>query len=74
MRAARKRAGTGTDLGRGRSAQSLVSADNSSGLEHINTLGGFDAVWEIDLFENTAGPFRPRSSTHRPRPLRATVC
>jgi len=42
--------GTGTDLGRGRSAQSLVSADNSSGLEHINTLGGFDAVWEIDLF------------------------
>jgi NodT family efflux transporter outer membrane factor (OMF) lipoprotein len=42
--------GTGTDLARGRAAQPLVSSDNSAGLQHINTLGGFDAVWEIDLF------------------------
>jgi NodT family efflux transporter outer membrane factor (OMF) lipoprotein len=42
--------GTGTDLSRGRAQQALVSADNSSGLQHINTLGGFDAVWQIDLF------------------------
>jgi NodT family efflux transporter outer membrane factor (OMF) lipoprotein len=42
--------GTGTDLARGRAAQPLVSADNASGLQHINTLAGFDAVWEIDVF------------------------
>jgi NodT family efflux transporter outer membrane factor (OMF) lipoprotein len=42
--------GTGTDLSRGRVEQPLVSADNSSGLAHINTLAGFDSVWEIDLF------------------------
>jgi NodT family efflux transporter outer membrane factor (OMF) lipoprotein len=42
--------GTGTDLARGRAAQGLVSADNSNGLQHINTVAGFDAVWELDLF------------------------
>jgi NodT family efflux transporter outer membrane factor (OMF) lipoprotein len=42
--------GTGSDLGRGRSAQPLVSADNSAGLAQINTLAGFDSVWEIDIF------------------------
>ncbi len=42
--------GTGTDLSRGRAQQALVSADNSSGLQHINTLGGFDTAWQIDLF------------------------
>jgi NodT family efflux transporter outer membrane factor (OMF) lipoprotein len=42
--------GTGTDLARGRADQGLVSADNSEGLTHINTLVGFDAVWELDLF------------------------
>ncbi len=42
--------GTGSDLTRGRAAQGLVSADNTSGLEHINTIAGFDAVWEIDVF------------------------
>jgi NodT family efflux transporter outer membrane factor (OMF) lipoprotein len=42
--------GTGTDLTRGRAEQPLVSADNSNGLAHINTLAGFDAVWELDLF------------------------
>ena len=42
--------GTGSDLTRGRAAQSLVSADNTSGLQHINVLGGFDALWQIDVF------------------------
>ena len=42
--------GTGSDLTRSRAAQPLVSADNASGLQHINSLAGFDAVWEIDLF------------------------
>jgi NodT family efflux transporter outer membrane factor (OMF) lipoprotein len=42
--------GTGSDLARGRAAQSLVSADSSNGLKHINELAGFDAVWEIDIF------------------------
>jgi NodT family efflux transporter outer membrane factor (OMF) lipoprotein len=42
--------GTGSDLTRGRAAQGLVSADNSSGLQHINTIAGFDAVWELDVF------------------------
>jgi NodT family efflux transporter outer membrane factor (OMF) lipoprotein len=42
--------GTGSDLTRGRAEQGLVSADNSSGLQHINTIAGFDAVWELDVF------------------------
>jgi NodT family efflux transporter outer membrane factor (OMF) lipoprotein len=42
--------GTGTDLTRGRAEQGLVSADNTSGLKHINTIAGFDAVWELDVF------------------------
>jgi NodT family efflux transporter outer membrane factor (OMF) lipoprotein len=42
--------GTGSDLARGRAAQPLVSADNTSGLQQINTLVGFDAVWELDIF------------------------
>jgi NodT family efflux transporter outer membrane factor (OMF) lipoprotein len=46
--------GTGSDLARGRAEQGLISADNTSGLQHINTLVGFDAVWELDLF----GKFR----------------
>jgi NodT family efflux transporter outer membrane factor (OMF) lipoprotein len=46
--------GTGTDLARGRAEQGLVSADNTGGLQHINTIAGFDAVWELDLF----GKFR----------------
>jgi NodT family efflux transporter outer membrane factor (OMF) lipoprotein len=42
--------GTGTDLSRGRALQPMVSADNTTGLEHIDTLAGFDAVWELDIF------------------------
>jgi outer membrane protein TolC len=46
--------GTGSDLTRGRANQALVSADNGAGLQHINLIAGFDAVWELDLF----GKFR----------------
>jgi NodT family efflux transporter outer membrane factor (OMF) lipoprotein len=42
--------GTGSDLTRGRAAQALRSADNTNGLQHINTLVGFDAEWELDIF------------------------
>jgi len=42
--------GTGTDLARGRAEQGLVSADTRSGLQRINTIAGFDAVWELDVF------------------------
>jgi NodT family efflux transporter outer membrane factor (OMF) lipoprotein len=46
--------GTGSDLTKGRAGQALRSADNGTGLQHINTIVGFDAMWEIDLF----GKFR----------------
>ncbi len=46
--------GTGSDLTKGRAGQALRSADTGAGLQHINTIVGFDAVWEIDLF----GKFR----------------
>ncbi len=42
--------GTGSDLTRGRVAPPLSSATDSSGLKHINTAAGFDAVWELDIF------------------------
>ncbi len=42
--------GTGSDLTKGRAEQALTSADNTSGLQHINAIGGFDAVWELDIF------------------------
>ncbi len=41
---------TGSDLARGRAPQSLVSADDSTGIRHINEIGGFDSVWELDVF------------------------
>ena len=46
--------GTGSDLTRGRANPALVSADNGAGLQHVNLIAGFDAVWELDLF----GKFR----------------
>jgi len=36
--------GTGSDLTKGRADTALRSADNGSGLQHINTIAGFDAV------------------------------
>lgn len=42
--------GTGSDLSKGRIAQSLSSADNGTGITRINRIAGFDAGWELDLF------------------------
>jgi NodT family efflux transporter outer membrane factor (OMF) lipoprotein len=42
--------GTGSDLTRSRAAPPLISADNTSGLQHLNEIGGFDALWELDIF------------------------
>jgi NodT family efflux transporter outer membrane factor (OMF) lipoprotein len=42
--------GTGSDLTKGRASSALRSADTGAGLQHINTIAGFDAVWEIDIF------------------------
>jgi len=42
--------GTGSDLTRGRAPAALVSGDNTAGLQHLNEIGGFDAVWELDIF------------------------
>ena len=42
--------GTGSDLTRGRAAQTLVSGDSTAGLKQINSIVGFDAAWEIDIF------------------------
>jgi NodT family efflux transporter outer membrane factor (OMF) lipoprotein len=46
--------GTGSDLTRGRADSGLRSGDTTTELQHINTIVGFDAVWELDLF----GKFR----------------
>ncbi len=42
--------GTGSDLTRGRVGQPLHSATTTQGLNHLTTVGGFDAMWEIDIF------------------------
>ena len=42
--------GTGSDLTRGRASNVLRSGDNAAGLQHLNEIGGFDAVWELDVF------------------------
>ena len=66
--------GTGTDLTRGRAEQELVSADNTSGLTHINTIVGFDAVWELDLFGKFRSEFEAaRADTEAARAARYDV-
>ena len=42
--------GTGSDLARGRAPQSQISATNTTGIQHINEVGGFDAMWQLDIF------------------------
>ena len=42
--------GTGSDATRGRASPGLRSGDNSAGLKQINVVGGFDALWELDVF------------------------
>jgi NodT family efflux transporter outer membrane factor (OMF) lipoprotein len=43
-------AGTGTDLTKGRVAQSIRAGDSSAGLQSISRMVGFDATWELDIF------------------------
>ena len=43
-------AGTGTDLTKGRVAQSIRAGDATTGLQHIDRMVGLDAQWELDLF------------------------
>lgn len=42
--------GTGSDATRGRASPGLRAGDNSAGLKQINVVGGFDALWAIDVF------------------------
>jgi NodT family efflux transporter outer membrane factor (OMF) lipoprotein len=66
--------GTGSDLSRGRAQQALVSAANTSGLQHINTLAGFDAVWELDVFGRFRREFEAaRADTQAARAARYDV-
>ena len=43
-------AGTGTDLTKGRVAQSIRAGDATTGLHDINRMAGFDMGWELDIF------------------------
>jgi len=66
--------GTGTDLTRGRAEQGLVSADSTSGLQHVNTVAGFDSVWELDLFGKYRREFEAaRADTEAARAAREDV-
>jgi len=42
--------GTGSNLARGRVPQAQISSANTTGVQHINIVGGFDALWQIDIF------------------------
>jgi NodT family efflux transporter outer membrane factor (OMF) lipoprotein len=42
--------GTGSNLARGRAPQTQISASNTAGLDHVNVVAGFDALWELDVF------------------------
>ncbi len=66
--------GTGSDLTKGRADQFLRSADNGTGLQHINTLVGFDAVWELDIFGKFRREFQAvRADTEAARAARYDV-
>jgi NodT family efflux transporter outer membrane factor (OMF) lipoprotein len=66
--------GTGSDLTKGRAAQGLRSADTGTGLQHINTIAGFDAVWELDLFGKFRREFQAaRAETQAARAARYDV-
>ena len=66
--------GTGSDLTKGRAGQALRSADTGAGLQHINTIVGFDAMWEIDLFGKFRREFQAvRAETDAARAARSEV-
>jgi NodT family efflux transporter outer membrane factor (OMF) lipoprotein len=66
--------GTGSDLTKGRADNALRSADNGAGLQHINTIAGFDSVWELDLFGKYRRAFEAaRADTQAARAARYGV-
>jgi NodT family efflux transporter outer membrane factor (OMF) lipoprotein len=66
--------GTGSDLTKGRADPALRSADTGTGLRQINTIAGFDAVWEIDLFGKFRREFEAaRAETQAARAARYDV-
>jgi NodT family efflux transporter outer membrane factor (OMF) lipoprotein len=66
--------GTGSDLTKGRADSVLRSAENGSGLQRINTIAGFDSVWELDLFGKFRREFQAaRADTQAARAARYGV-
>ena len=66
--------GTGSDLAKGRADPALRSADTGAGLQRINTIAGFDGVWEIDLFGKYRREFEAaRADTQAARAARYDV-
>jgi NodT family efflux transporter outer membrane factor (OMF) lipoprotein len=66
--------GTGSDLTKGRADTVLRSADNGSGLQRINSIAGFDTVWELDLFGKVRREFQAaRADTQAARAARYGV-
>ena len=66
--------GTGNDLTKGRASPALRSADTTAGLQHINTIAGFDAVWELDIFGKYRREFEAaRADTEAARAARYDV-
>jgi NodT family efflux transporter outer membrane factor (OMF) lipoprotein len=66
--------GTGSDLTKGRADSALRSAENGSGLQSINTIAGFDSVWELDLFGKFRREFQAaRADTQAARAARYDV-
>jgi NodT family efflux transporter outer membrane factor (OMF) lipoprotein len=66
--------GTGSDLTKGRADPELRSADTGTGLQQINTIAGFDAVWELDIFGKYRREFEAaRADTEAARAARSDV-
>jgi len=66
--------GTGTDLTKGRADPFLRSADTGAGLQQINTVAGFSAVWELDIFGKYRREFEAaRDETQAARAARYEV-
>ena len=66
--------GTGSDLTKGRADPYLRSADSGTGLQQINTIAGFSAVWELDIFGKYRREFEAaRDETQAARAARYEV-
>ena len=66
--------GTGSDLGRGRASQQLVSAETRRGTAQVNLLAGFDAAWSSTSSVSIGARLRRRGRMRRLRRRRATWC